>query len=349
MRKEYCKTFLLYAATAITAVLLFYLFFRYLLWWIFPFLIAFGVAHALQKGMSVLQDRFHFKRGIAALFCTLAVLFLLGGIILYFSSALLSEAKRFFLSLSGSFSPFEIGSRQMEKLLSFLPKSLVKWLQTQAKQSMDLLGKFAEKALAFLASFVSSLPQILLACTTAVLALFFLLTSYEDIKTLLRRNLPDKIKKTFNLLQESIFSSFGHWLHCETILCFITFLQLLLAFLLLQLPYPLLYAFLITIVDALPVFGTGTVLVPWAILSLLSGDHLRAAVLLLLFASTALVRSCLQPHLMSEKSALPPIASLLSMYLGFCSFGIKGMVFFPIFLLMGEQILRTVKRKKQVS
>ena len=349
VQKESCKTFLLYASAAIIATLLFYVVFRYLIRWILPFLIAFAVARTSQRAMHFLQKKFRLKRGIAAFFCTLAILFLLGGVILYFSTALLSEAKRFLSSLPDLVSLSKMGNAQIEKWFSHLPENIRNWLQTQEKQSIDLLGKAAEKALSFLSSLFSSLPQIILACTTAVLALFFTLTSYDEIKEMLRQNAPPQIIKAGEIFRKSVFSSFGHWLRCESILCFITFLQLLLGFFLLHLSYPLLYAFLITIVDALPIFGTGTILIPWAILSFLFGHHMRAIILLLLFATTSLIRSCLQPHLMSEKSSLPPLASLLAMYLGFCSFGISGMVLFPVFLLLGEQIFRSVKKRERMA
>ena len=103
----------------------------------------------------------------------------------------------------------------------------------------------------------------------------------------------------------------------------------------------LLFALLITLLDALPVFGTGTALVPWALIELLFSSVPRGIALLALFLSTLLVRSTLEPKLIASHAGLPPVASLFAMYLGFCTFGIGGMILFPFLLLLTAQFLRS--------
>lgn len=107
--------------------------------------------------------------------------------------------------------------------------------------------------------------------------------------------------------------------------------------------YSLLAAFLITLVDALPVFGTGTVLIPWALAELLLGSVPRGAALVILYLCTLTVRSITEPKLVAAQAGLPPIASLMAMYLGARAFGVAGMVLFPLLLLLAAQMLRTKK------
>lgn len=85
--------------------------------------------------------------------------------------------------------------------------------------------------------------------------------------------------------------SLTRWLRAQAILCSLTFCQLLAGFWLLGERYSLLAAFLITLVDALPVFGTGTVLIPWALAELLLGSVPRGAALVILYLCTLTVRS----------------------------------------------------------
>ena len=91
-------------------------------------------------------------------------------------------------------------------------------------------------------------------------------------------------------------------------MCFLTFCQLLLGFFLLRERYALLAAFLVTLVDALPVFGTGTVLIPWALVKLLSGNVPRAAALLALYLCTLTVRNIMEPRLMAAQAGLPDMS-----------------------------------------
>ena len=134
--------------------------------------------------------------------------------------------------------------------------------------------------------------------------------------------------------------SAAHWLRAELTLCAVTFAELLAGFVFLRQPYALLLSFLITLVDALPVFGTGTVLVPWAAAELLFQNAPGAIALAALYLLTLTVRNVLEPRLLGKQAGLPPILSLLAMYLGFCTFGVAGMVLFPFLLLLGAQLRR---------
>ena len=89
---------------------------------------------------------------------------------------------------------------------------------------------------------------------------------------------------------------------------------------------------------ALPVFGTGTVLVPWGALCLLTGNVPKGLGLLALYGVISLVRSVLEPKIMAAQVDLPPLAALTAMYVGFCAFGVAGMVLCPMALLFVKQL-----------
>ena len=114
--------------------------------------------------------------------------------------------------------------------------------------------------------------------------------------------------------------------------------ELLVGLLLIRQPYALLLAAVIAFIDALPVFGTGTVLLPWAAVCLLLQQTPKAIALGALYAVITLVRSFLEPKIMAAQVNLPPLAALLAMYVGFCSFGVAGMILFPIALLFLKQL-----------
>ncbi|MFQ8761084.1 MAG: AI-2E family transporter [Intestinimonas sp.] len=121
----------------------------------------------------------------------------------------------------------------------------------------------------------------------------------------------------------------GGWLKAQGMLMLITFGELTLGFLFLGVDLSILLAALTALVDALPVFGTGTVLIPWALLELLSGRFSMALGLFVLYLIVSLVRSLLEPKLVGDRVGLPPLAALLCMYVGFRAFGVVGMVLSP--------------------
>ena len=103
------------------------------------------------------------------------------------------------------------------------------------------------------------------------------------------------------------------------------------------LDYALLAAVFTALVDALPVLGTGTVLFPWALGSLLMGNTGRALALLALYAVGLIAHTLLEPRLLAGQVDLPPITALLAMYVGFHFLGVGGMILLPVLLLLLKQ------------
>ena len=159
---------------------------------------------------------------------------------------------------------------------------------------------------------------------------------YEDSLDLLRQ-LGAELDRARGV-KASVFATLGKWLKAECILLAVTFCQLLVGLLLIRQEYALLLAALIALIDALPVFGTGTVLAPWAAVECLLGNVPKGAALLALFAVISVVRSVLEPKLVAAQAGLPPLASLAAMYVGFCAAGVAGMVLAPVLLLLVKQL-----------
>ena len=113
---------------------------------------------------------------------------------------------------------------------------------------------------------------------------------------------------------------------------------LLAGFLLMGQRYALLLAAVTALVDALPVFGTGTVLLPWAAVCLLAGQAPRAVALAAMYAVISAVRSLLEPKVMAAQAGLPPLAALAAMYAGFRALGVAGMILLPMALLFVKQL-----------
>ena len=111
------------------------------------------------------------------------------------------------------------------------------------------------------------------------------------------------------------------------------------AFLLLRIDYALLLAALTAVIDALPVLGTGVVLIPWAVYDLLTGATARAIGLAVTYAAVTLLRQSIQAKLLGDQLGLHPLATLVSIYVGWRTCGVWGMLLFPILAITGKQLL----------
>ena len=355
--EERLRRFLLWSASLSAALALSYFALRFVLPRALPFLIAFAVAAGMDPLLERMRRTLHFRRSFSALLLTLFLLFVTGGLLSLLWTTLRGEAltmlRRAPEALQEAPAALETLLARMERYSASLPpwlrESVRETVERQARSAGDLVSLGTARVVSWLAAAAAEVPRYALGAATAVLAIYFTAASYPALCDAARRHLSGKTVTALRRLKRGALHSLGRWLRAELTLCAVTFFELLAGFLLLREPYALLLAFLITLVDALPVFGTGTVLLPWAVGELLLGIPPRAAALALLYLLTLTVRNVLEPHLLGAVSGVPPVASLGAMYLGFCVFGVGGMILLPFLLLLGMQLRRTGTGERKVA
>lgn len=318
---------------------------RYLLPWTAPFLAALLGSTLLEPLICWCQKKLGFRRSFTSALFTALFLLLLCLLLFFLFSRLLSEASRFLQQLPSLLEELSAASQtlqeNLEQLSRALPLQLQQFLQ-QLKPDREYLSSLLQSGAQWLLSAAGSLaktlPSLGLFLITALLALFFISCQYPAVTGFLRRQLPGRWQEKTRGLRQTILTTALQWCRAQLLLLLATFLQLLIGFLLLRQDYALLLAFVITLLDALPVLGTAAILLPWAGVEVLLGHGGKALALALLCLLTVLVHNLLQPKLMAEQAALPPIATLFAVYVGFSAFGIWGMLLCPIALLFLKQL-----------
>ena len=130
----------------------------------------------------------------------------------------------------------------------------------------------------------------------------------------------------------------GLWLTAQVKLTGVTFAIVTAGFLLLRMEHWLLWAAVTAVVDAIPLLGTGTVLVPMVLFCLLKGERVRALGLLGLYVTAMLTRSALEPKLVGRQLGLNPLVTLMALYAGFRIWGVPGMILSPILAVTAVQL-----------
>jgi len=118
----------------------------------------------------------------------------------------------------------------------------------------------------------------------------------------------------------------------------ITFVEVTVMLYIVGVPYAILAGLAVGLVDALPVFGTSAVLIPWAIISLLFGDMTRFIEIMVIQVICFLVRATLEPRILSRQMGLHPVITMLSMYVGLRMFGFFGALLGPIFTMLAVNL-----------
>ena len=340
------KAFLLKTAYAAAVLAVGWLILRYALVWLLPFLLALGFATLMEPVILLGRRKMHLKRGFLAAVVTLALLALVVTLGAVLVGQLIRQAtdlmERLPEILSGLPALVDHISARLRSFCAGCPDGLQQWvthlLDTAEETLSEALGSLSAAVLRILTAIVSALPQVMLFCATTALALFFTSAAYPQLMAFLRRQLPPQWLATARGIKASLITTIGKWLKAQCILIVITFFQLLAGLLLIRQPYALLLAAIIAFIDALPVFGTGTVLLPWAVLCCLVGSFPKGIALTALYLVIWLVRSIMEPKLMASSAGLPPLPALLAMYVGFCAMGVVGMILGPILLLLVKQL-----------
>lgn len=340
------KTFLLHLGALLGVLLIVYFSSRYLLLWILPFLAAYAVAAAIEPALLWMRRRFHLKRGFCAAVLTLALLSLVFTLVGFLGVGLFREMTDLLASapqlLEGVPALFLRFEQRLDQYCAACPAALRGWLDAALRElaqlSSHLFSVLSEKLLDIFTRVVASLPQLVLVCVTSILAILFTSAAFPAVQSFVKSQLPSRGVQLLSTLKSTAGQTLRKWLRAEVTLLLLTFVQLLVGFWIVDLRYPLLAAFLTTLVDALPIFGAGTVLIPWGLLCLLFERVPLAIALFVLYACVLIVRSIAEPRLMASQAGLPPIASLLAIYLGFCVMGVWGMLLFPLLLLFFKQL-----------
>ena len=334
------------ALTALGCILGAWAFGALLLPVLLPFFIGLAVSLLAEKPVRLLQTRAHLPRWLASGACVMLLFLVLFGGLFFLCRLLCGEAAdlaRQLPQLAEDLAPAL--ARLKERLLALsekLPDGLGTGLRTGVedffKSGSGLGTKLYERLFSWASGVIGRLPDAVLFAVTAVLSSFMLSGELPAIRSWLRRTVRPVWQEKLQRLGGHMRTTLGGWLKAQLKLMGVTFLILNVGLLLLRVRYPLLAALVITLVDALPVFGTGTVLIPWALVLFLRGQTKTGVGLVVLYGAAALSRQALEPRLVGRQAGLNPVLTLLALYTGYRLLGVGGMIVFPLTAMLLKQL-----------
>ena len=175
----------------------------------------------------------------------------------------------------------------------------------------------------------AGIPGILMNILIAVVATVFMELEFHSIKGFLKRQIPEKYLKSLQEGKEYVTGTIGKCVLSYCLIFVMTFLELLLGLFVLGIDGAVVIAFLIAVLDILPVLGTGTVLVPWGLIALAAGNIKTGIGVLVLYIVITVVRNIVEPKLVGRQMGLSPVLMLPCMLLGLKFFGILGLFGVP--------------------
>ena len=325
--------------------------FRYLLPLVIPFLLAYATAVWLRPSVRFLERRLKWNlRGkefcvpgwligaaeLLLLFAGIIFLFYLGG-------------RMFFAQIRSFISQVPLWANRLEEWVTAVCLRLEAAFGFSAGFLSDRVGSVAEELME--AARTATMPALMDQSVQAVgklaggLVFFFIyfiavILCLQEMEELRERKSRSVFHRELSLLGRRLVAVGNAWLRTQLLLFFLVSLICMAGLLLLGNSYFLLLGPVIGLVDALPVFGAGTVLIPWFLISFLQGRWGQGVVLLFLYLVCYLLRQVAEARLMGGQVGLTALETLFSMYVGLRLFGIAGFLLGPIGFLMIEDLLR---------
>lgn len=319
---------------------------KYLLPVVFPFLVGAGVALLAEPLVRPVGQKAGRPLGAAlGVSLTLAVL---SGVVVLVGAVAVQQVGR----LAGAMPQMaDTAMKSMDTLKLWLsdlsakaPEPIGPALQNTVTEFFaDGTGVFKQmtgQLPGALTSVIGSVSSGALSVGTGIISAFLISCRLPKIREYLSKQ---PWFSSFSEACSRVFTALGGWLKAQLKLCAVTWGIVSAGFLFLQIPNAIWWALLVAIVDAVPILGTGTVLVPWAVVCLLQEESLRAIGLLCIYGTAALTRTVLEPRLVGSQLGLDPLVTLGALYVGFRFWGFPGLLFTPILASAAKSLLTSQK------
>lgn len=163
--------------------------------------------------------------------------------------------------------------------------------------------------------------------------------SLQEMDELRERRYNSLFRREFSLLGRRLALTGNAWLKTQAVILFLTTCLCILTLIAIGNPYYIIAGIAIGLLDALPIFGTGTVLLPWGIFLLIQQKWYQGLMVLGLYLVCYFLREFVEARLMGKKMGLSPLETLMSMYVGLQLFGFLGFLLGPVGLMLIEDLV----------
>ena len=312
-----------------------------------PFLIAFIISLMIEPAIKKIMKKTHLTRRTSSIIIFVLVSVIIIGGLAWLLITLFSESSSLLQSLNDYFDKLYVQFQNLINYFDFdnihLSNEILEVIQNSTGDFLTTASNWLRNILNNLINFVTSIPSIAICIGITVIALYFICVDKIYILDQIEHHLPRLWVKKISVHLKDLIQTLGGYLKAEAMLILVSFVISLIGLYILQIvgfniQYPLLMALFIGFVDALPILGSGTVMIPWAIICALNGDINLGIAIIVLLIIMSVVRQVLEPKLVSKNIGVHPIFTLIAMYTGFKVIGIIGLLVGPIVLIIVKNI-----------
>lgn len=299
-----------------------------------PFVVGWLIALIASPLVKLLERKLKIKRKASSAFVIIAVIalvilagYLIGVRLVEEVIEFIEDVPQLWASMKAEFD--EVG-RKLSVAYQYIPKDIRISIEQITGNLQEYFGSFMESAsmptIEAVSRFAKNLPNVIIGIIMCLLFAYFYVADREYIPNLIAKALPKSIIERFEMIKRGLARAVGGYFKAQLKIEVWMYLLLGIGFSILQVDYAFLIAIGVAILDLLPFFGTGTVLLPWAIIKFISGDYKMVIGLLLIWGVGQLARQVIQPKIVGDAVGLSPIPTIFLLYLGYKVAGVIGMI-----------------------
>lgn len=299
-----------------------------------PFVIGWIISLIAAPLVRFLEEKLKIRRKALSAFVIIAVLAVVILLVYYVVVKLARETISFINELPALWKRVEAEFAQIGANLQGIYVRLPLDVQekiTQLSNGLedyfsDFVGEIGTPTFTAVGNFAKQLPDIFMAVIMTLLSSYFFVADKSYLSDCMKKYLPKAIYYRFSLIRSSFRDAVGGYFKAQLKIEIWVYMLLVIGLLILDIDYAFVIALGIAFLDLLPVFGTGTVMLPWAVIEILSGEYKRAVGLLIIWITGQLVRQVIQPKIMGDSIGIDPIPTLFLLYIGYHVSGVFGMI-----------------------
>ena len=324
--------------------------------YLFPFILAFAIAaflnpliNFINKGLSKIKIISSVSRGMITLLITILILLVSGYGLYTIVLTLLQEIFGLANTIQNNWGTivkvFENTERWLTFQINILPPEAIEIVEGVIDNILVFLRNFTGNLLNYTVTIsgflISKGGSLTLNLVTFFLSLYFIMSDYDRIKTRVKSQVHPNILKTIRLLRNTIVLGVGGYVKTQFLLSFTAFVVMFIAFSLYGVDYALTIAFVLAIVDIIPLIGTIAVLLPWGIYELIFGITNFGVFLVLLGIGFFIFRRLIEPKIMGTQTGLHPLFALIGIYVGIQFSGLWGALLGPLVMVVFIGIIKS--------
>lgn len=319
-----------------------YLVFKYLVNLVMPFVIALLVAWILRPLARFFKKKLKKRQQLAILLSIAAVILfylIIGSLVLIVLAKFIGSIADYVATLPAVYTKtIEPGLRNFSvnavEFASHFDPSVVELVNKLLPEIISSVGKavtnFSLTVVTAVSGYVTKLPSFLLSAVICIIATVFMEASFDSIKSFLKANVPKKVTEIAGYVKKSFVNVIVNYGKSYLLIMLITFAEIAVGLLIIGVGRPILVALLIAIFDLFPIVGAGLILLPWSIISFIQGKILTGIGLAILYVVVIVARQIIEPKIIGRQVGLPPLVTIICMFVGTSLFGAPGLLGLPI-------------------